>query len=634
MWYLLVLIAGLASFGARAAPIPFQKGEVLYDLQEEPLKTFLQRFFEDQGLPVVLSPAVQAQGGTLNGPRSGPPADVFRSIAESNQLAAYFDGSTVRVYKLNELSSRSFFVSPSRVADFRKAARDLGVVDEQNVYRVNADSGLVVASGTPRFLEQMLGLADSVAQVAEVVKTSFKFIPLKYAWAADNTFTVGNRQVTVPGVATLLKQLLYEPDRLAGGGFSGSRELLGRPTAERLRGRGLAAVGLPPLAPPQPAAAGDGSAGGDYSYGGGQTAALDQGAQPRAALQPVSMSQDSGLARIVADPYHNAVVVRDLPDRMSMYEDLVKALDTEMQIVEIEATIIDVDKNKLRDLGIDWRYASNRNEVLFGGAAPNANGTGGTKNDLLSALSPTNVANLPQALPGFQIGTIIGNSTQFIARINALETQDLVKVVTTPQVVTLNDVEAVIESIRELYVPVNGAYEVDLFNVTAGQVLRVTPHVIEDGGRTRLRLLVTIEDGSVQVNTSTVNNQTVNYPNVTRNAVNTQAIIDAGQSLLLGGLVSSTQTDTVNKVPVLGDIPLLGQLFRDDSKQRARTERLFLISPRLAPLNAIAGLQYQPQRLAPVPGDGSANTPGTGAGTGAVTAPENPAPPAQGSEQQ
>lgn len=570
--------------GVQAAPVPFARGDVLYDLQDEPLRTFLQRFFEDQGIPVVLSDAVRSQQGGLNGPRNGPPAKVFSSILDSNQLASYYDGSTVFIYKLNEIGTRSFAVPPERVAEFRRQVRNLDLLDRDNSLRVSGDSGIVVANGTPRFLEQVVELAQTVnATRGEAVKTTFRFIPLKYAWAGDTTFTVGNKQVTVPGVATLLKQLV-DANGGSDSGFATSREQVSRPSARRLRGTGLASVGQPPFPPPGRAGYDDGSA--------------DAPVALRPNIANSVNSSDAGNSRIVADVYHNAIIVRDTPDRIPMYDDLVRALDVETQVVEIEATIIDVDENKLRDLGIDWRYASNRNEVLFGGTT---NATLGDKTNFLNALAGNNVAQLGQ-IPGFQVGTIIGDSTRFIARVNALEQQSIMKVVTRPQVITLNDVEAVIESIRELYIPVSGTYDQDLFNVNAGTVLRVTPHAITDGNRQRLRLLVSIEDGTVTLQpSSNANSQNADIPTVTRNAVNTQAVIENGQSLLLGGLVRSEDLKTTNKVPLLGNIPLIGGLFRNESKTRDRMERLFLISPRLTPLNRITGQQSALELPVPPP---------------------------------
>ena len=102
-------------------------------------------------------------------------------------------------------------------------------------------------------------------------------------------------------------------------------------------------------------------------------------------------------------------------------------------------------------------------------------------------------------LAGLQVNSIITDASTFTARLNALEQEGVTNIVQRPQVVTLNDAEAVIESTQSVYVPVSGAFDEDLFGVMAGTVLRVTPHIIVDNGRQRIRLLVTIEDGNIQV---------------------------------------------------------------------------------------------------------------------------------------
>ena len=153
-----------------------------------------------------------------------------------------------------------------------------------------------------------------------------------------------------------------------------------------------------------------------------------------------------------------------------------------------------------------------------------------------------------------------------------------------PQVMTLSDIEAVFDRTRTFYVRVAGREEVDLFNVTAGIVLRVNPHVFRDHDQTRIRMLINIEDGKLSPQ-SLVDN----IPIVERASVSTQAMVLDGDSLLLGGMTADQDTDDITKVPLLGDIPLLGNLFKTRSKHRAHTERLFLITPRLATLTGGTG---------------------------------------------
>jgi type III secretion protein C len=557
-----LVVAALALFAAQAvaAPIPFSVEKVSYDLQGETLKGFLLRFFDDLGIAVTLSPAVQEEAGTLNGPRSGMAAAVFKSIADSNGLVAYYDGSVTFIYKTRELSSRYFEIDPARVDAFREATIGFGLPDANDSLQIKAATGVVTAKGTPRFLDQLAQLSTALVRrprtaAAASPRTTLRFFSLKYAWAADTTFTVGNQRTVVPGVATILNQLLGEGD--SGGSAGGSTSV--PPAVTGLRGKGLAALGN------RLSAASQGTPGaGGYGSGMESEDSAQPSLPPRSAFRSTLEAGDT--PRIVADPYRNALIIRDTPDRMQAYEELVRKLDVESQIIQLDATVIDIDKTRVRQLGIDWTYQHGNTAAAFVGGVHPADAMGN--------------------LIGLQVNSIITDASNFTARLNALEQEGVTNIVQRPQVVTLNDAEAVIESTQSVYVPVSGAFDEDLFGVIAGTVLRVTPHIIVDNGRQRIRLLVTIEDGNVQVTdqpTTGANGQTLlrPVPSVVRNAVNTQAIIDVGQGLLLGGLNRRENTRTTSRIPLLGSIPLLGRLFRSDVTKRDTTERLFLISPQI-----------------------------------------------------
>ena len=114
-----------------------------------------------------------------------------------------------------------------------------------------------------------------------------------------------------------------------------------------------------------------------------------------------------------------------------------------------------------------------------------------------------------------------------------------------------------------------------MFNVSVGTSLRVTPHVFEDEGLDKLKLLVAIEDGQQE-------SQTVDdIPVVTRSVINTQALLNINESVLIGGIVREATLKDNSKVPLLGDIPVVGNLFSFKREETERVERLFLISPRL-----------------------------------------------------
>jgi type III secretion protein C len=104
----------------------------------------------------------------------------------------------------------------------------------------------------------------------------------------------------------------------------------------------------------------------------------------------------------------------------------------------------------------------------------------------------------------------------------------------------------------------------------------VTPHVFLDQERTRIKLMVNVEDGSV------TGRSVDQIPVVDRSTINTQALIAEGESLLIGGMVRDSNSSSVDKVPGLGDVPVVGNLFKTKSSASSRVERMFLITPRLS----------------------------------------------------
>lgn len=563
---LCMLVALLCGFsGTAGAAAPPVKGNVSYQLNNKPLVDFLQEFFASQGLGVTVSPKVKQDGGTLNGPFTGSARSVLDKVLKTNGLIAYYDGATVFVFTAGERETRFTSLPPAKVEAFARALDDMQLGDKNDTISADASSGLVRISGTPRYVDQAQKLANTVASntsLASTEPTEFKYYPLKYALAADTTMTVGNRQITVPGVATLLRQLVGSSNTA----FAGAQERMLPQMSQGLRGQGLAATGRPPLYPPP------------FGNDNGSAAAQSIESVPPAAPAPGQPD-----VRIVADPYRNAVIVRDTRDRMPMYDQLIKQLDVSSPMVEIEATIIDVDKDKLKRYGVNWYFRNSSGHASIGFNTDAQSNP--TITNLMDVLTAGTIDKLLQ-LTGFQAGAIIGNSAKFIARVDAMQGDGITNVITRPQVLTLNDVQAVIASTQTIYVPVKGSYSTDLYNVVAGTVLRVTPHVIIENGERHIRLVVEIQDGNVTMTDQKYADMGA-IPLVTNQAVNTQAVIDPGQSLLLGGLVSDSLTNQQNKIPILGDIPFIRNLFRHVQKERDHHERLFLITPRLVNANDV-----------------------------------------------
>ena len=597
----LALCVCWALFGAVpawAGEPPGMGRKVALVAREQPLAAFLQELFAHGEAPVSVSPAVQ---GVVNGRFDGTVQTVFRDLARSFSLSAYYDGGAVHVYPASEVGTRTYATESAQAARIQASALELGIPDSRNTLRI-VQSGTLVAVGGPRFLQQMdeLVRADGArAGVAAAARpgsmsgglgnppVGFRVFYLRHAWAQDTRLTIGGRLVTVPGVASVLRsvtaglgqtvaQSLPPGASLAGidpnmASASGSERLLS-PTVPKLKGSGLADTGRDTVTDPQPA----------QRAGMGNNVATV--APDGSLLIPQRYVVNTiGAARIEADTRSNAVIVRDIPERLPMYEELIAALDVAPQMVEVEATIVDVNLTRLEQLGINWRWINGRNEVLFGN---------GSSSDLL--LNPG--TKITPAGQGMFISTVIGNGANFISRINALATDGAARVISRPQLVTLSNVEALFDTNQTFYVRVAGREQVDLFNVSAGTSLRVTPNVFRDGNRWRIKLIVGVEDGRVT-------EQTVDaIPIVDRSTLNTQALIVEGESLLIGGMTRESRDRKADKVPLLGDLPGVGALFRNSTDTTQRLERLVLITPRLVAADrAIGTVAPLPQRSATEP---------------------------------
>jgi type III secretion protein C len=553
-----ILGVAMLAGAAHSAPIPFDERQVDLTVREQPIAAFLQDFFGTLDVPVTVSAGVK---GAVNGVFRGPAERVFANIQRSFGLMAYYDGSVVHVYAPSEVTTRTFTMRQGNARQVISTARDMQIVDTRNTLRVSQSGGLI-ASGNRRFVELVSELAaGQQSQSTTLAPVGFKVYYLRYAWAQDVSAQYGGTVTVIPGVASILRSLLTAQ---RGGAAPALTQYRGA-AEPGLRGQGMARQGTlgayganPMLASTETVQQAWGS-----RPGGVQVASVE--ANLLEALGPASAANQ---ARVEADTRLNAVIVRDLPERLSYYDELIKSLDVEPQALEIEATIIDLSTDKLRELGINWRLTGDRYSFLFGS---------GTNGDA-SLVGTMPVQNITPSGEGGFLSLVLGGRNNFVARINALQNQGVARIVSSPQVMTLSNVEALFDINKSFYVRVAGREQVDLYKVSAGTSLRVTPHVFQEGNDVRIKLLVQIEDGSI--NSAS---QVDAIPVVERSSINTQALIVAGESLLIGGMVKEASSEGVSKVPLLGDIPVVEHLFKTNTEKQERVERLFLISPRLIP---------------------------------------------------
>jgi general secretion pathway protein D len=293
----------------------------------------------------------------------------------------------------------------------------------------------------------------------------------------------------------------------------------------------------------------------------------------------------TGNGIVQADAMSNALIIT-APD--AIYNNLRKVidqLDRRRAQVYVEALITEVSTERAAEIGIQWQAGKLGSTTAFGGTTFNSGG-----NNILN-LATSLASSSSTALPGNGLNLLLGGGTitvggREIANLNMLarflESDTKANILSTPNLVTLDNEEAKIVVGRN--VPfVTGTYATTGNTATAnpfttverrdvGLTLKVKPQISEGG---TVRLQIYQEASSVIDSTAT----STTGPTTTKRSIESTVLVDDGAMIALGGLVEDTYSGGQEKVPLLGDIPYLGQFFRYDSRKRGKTNLIVFLRP-------------------------------------------------------
>jgi type III secretion protein C len=259
---------------------------------------------------------------------------------------------------------------------------------------------------------------------------------------------------------------------------------------------------------------------------------------------------------VISDPRQNAVIVRDSADHFETYKQLVNYMDQASPMIQIDAYIVDLQMNEATNLGFGLSWSAGG----FAGSSVNPGGAG-------TPASPNVILNSTQG-------------AQLLSKISALEGRGLSQVVSVPTVLALNNLEAVFSTRQTFYVSVQGNQDASLTSVTASTFLRVTPMFTNEGesdDAKRIKMLLNIQDASVDYAATS----TTTLPQTTENQIATQAVVNNGDTLVIGGQVVRKVIDQDSGFPFLSRLPVVGLLFGQRSRQYNEYLRIYIISPRL-----------------------------------------------------
>ncbi|MDR0250563.1 MAG: type II secretion system secretin GspD [Burkholderiales bacterium] len=302
---------------------------------------------------------------------------------------------------------------------------------------------------------------------------------------------------------------------------------------------------------------------------------------------PFAPPQESGLTfsangiTVQADSATNAIVVMAPEPVYNTIRAVVEKLDVPRAQVFVEALIVEVDADKAAEFGIQWNFLSDRSGVRpIGGTNFGGRGSGQNILDIsrnpLAAGAGLNIGIVDGRsfyLPGIGYVTNIG----FLAQ--ALETQVKANILSTPTLLTLDNQEArimvgqQIPRITGQYTTLGSSGSSDPFATyepqEVGLILRIKPQITENG---TVRM-------NIYQEVSRLLGKDSSGPTISKRFIESAVAVDDSQIIVLGGLVEDRMEDSADSVPILGDIPILGRLFRYDSRSRQKSNLLIFLKP-------------------------------------------------------
>ena len=296
-------------------------------------------------------------------------------------------------------------------------------------------------------------------------------------------------------------------------------------------------------------------------------------------LETESNTLLSPRGQVTVDNRTNSLLIQDIPEKIRQIRKLIAELDKPVRQVMIETRIVEATDNFARNLGVRLGVQSQTaSNVVCGTLDCNAYLLTPNQTPLFTgnALSVNMAANEINAVnPGSLALTFMGlpNGNMLNLELSALQQEGRGKIISSPRIITSNEKKAVIESGQErTFQALGGGLGTQSF-LTKNAVLKleVTPQITPDN-----RVALTVHITNDSFNSASPTDSTMN-----KKRINTQVLLDNGETVVIGGIYQQTKQSVVSKVPFFGDLPLIGWAFRTTDVTNNRDELLVFLTPRI-----------------------------------------------------
>ncbi|MDO4435569.1 MAG: type IV pilus secretin PilQ [Cardiobacteriaceae bacterium] len=297
--------------------------------------------------------------------------------------------------------------------------------------------------------------------------------------------------------------------------------------------------------------------------------------------------QDSILSsrgRVTTDPRTNMLLVSDIPEKLRDIEELIAKLDEPVRQVLVDARIVRTTDSFDRSFGLRFSNTSYNNEVYTRGSVPTLSSVSGAVGSATPAATTAAASQLQSRL-GVNVGSVSDNTQLGLSilsgdfninmELTAMQNEGEAEVISSPRVVTQDGVQAKVAAGLQIptFVRSDSGTTVNYKDVVLS--LDVTPRITPNY-MVNMELRVTndaIAEKMVYEGGDTFS--------ISTNQLETSVLVDSGETIVLGGFYRQTQTATDKKVPVLGDIPLLGEAFKQRDREFTKDELLVFVTPRI-----------------------------------------------------
>jgi len=290
---------------------------------------------------------------------------------------------------------------------------------------------------------------------------------------------------------------------------------------------------------------------------------------------------------IVADERTNTLMISDIPKKIAQMRELIAVIDRPVDQVLIEGRIVIASDTFARDLGakfgIQGRRIGDRTQAISGSLGGNSSiiNNGIVTNEGLNVNLPAKTFTDSPA--GAIAYTLLGANFSLDVELSAMQEEGRGEVVSNPRIVTANQREGVIKQGKEVgYVTISGgggAGGAPTANVQFKEVLlelKVTPTITQDN---RVFLNMNVKKDEIDRMLEVTDFGTV--PIINRREINTAVLVDDGQTVVIGGVYEFNDRSSVAKVPFLGDVPFLGNLFKKRGRSKDKAELLVFVTPKI-----------------------------------------------------